>query len=146
MNFIAPLGSVYQAGTLSGNPLAVTAGLTTLKLLKRLNPYAELERRSARLEEGFRQVAKECGIPASTNRVGSMMTVFFTDERVTSWDTAKGANTDLYGRFFRAMLSQGVYLAPSQFECAFVSIMHNEDVIDKTIVAARNAMQFFATH
>lgn len=146
MNHIAPLGSVYQAGTLSGNPLAVTAGLTTLKLLKELNPYSELERQGANLEAGFRVLAKESGIPATINRVGSMMTVFFTDERVTSWDTAKGANTELYGRFFRAMLAEGIYLAPSQFECAFLGIMHTDEVINRTLEAAGKAMQSFATH
>jgi glutamate-1-semialdehyde 2,1-aminomutase len=146
MNHIAPLGSVYQAGTLSGNPLAVAAGLTTLKLLKELNPYAELERQGANLEAGFRVLAKESGIPATINRVGSMMTVFFTDERVTSWDTAKVANTELYGRFFRCMLAEGVYLAPSQFECAFLGIMHTDEVVNRTLEAARMAMQSFATH
>ncbi len=146
MNHIAPLGSVYQAGTLSGNPLAVTAGLTTLRILKELNPYAELERQSAALEAGFRAAAKESGIPATINRVGSMMTVFFTDERVTGWDTAKNSNTELYGRFFRAMLAEGIYLAPSQFECAFLGIMHTQEVINRTIEATRKAMQSFATH
>jgi glutamate-1-semialdehyde 2,1-aminomutase len=140
MNRIAPLGNVYQAGTLSGNPLAVTAGIRTLQLLQELNPYAELERRSVQLEQGLQAAAKAAGIAATTNRVGSMLTAFFTDEAVTDWNTAKKANTEMYGRFFRAMLTEGVYLAPSQFECAFVSIMHSEEVIEKTVEAARNSM------
>jgi glutamate-1-semialdehyde 2,1-aminomutase len=145
MNCIAPLGPVYQAGTLSGNPLAVIAGLTTLRLLKDLNPYAELERKSARLEQGLHEAAKEAGVAATTNRVGSMLTAFFTDEPVLNWDTAKGCDTDKYGRFFRAMLAEGVYLAPSQFECAFVGIMHSDDLIQKTIDAAKRAMKSLAS-
>jgi glutamate-1-semialdehyde 2,1-aminomutase len=139
MNCIAPLGPVYQAGTLSGNPLAVTAGLTTLKLLKQLNPYEQLERASAKLEQGLREAALEAGIPATTNRVGSMMTGFFTDETVVDWNTAKTSNTEKYAQFFRSMLQEGIYLAPSQYECAFVGIMHTDELIEKTIAAARKA-------
>jgi glutamate-1-semialdehyde 2,1-aminomutase len=144
MNRIAPLGNVYQAGTLSGNPLAVSAGIATLKLLQELNPYAELERRSAQLEQGLRDAAKEAGIAATTNRVGSMLTGFFADETVVDWNTAKKANTEMYGRFFRAMLTEGVYLAPSQFECAFVSIMHSQELIEKTVEAAHKSMRALA--
>ena len=141
MNCVAPLGPVYQAGTLSGNPLAVTTGLTTLKLLRELNPYNDLERTSRQLEEGLAEVAKATGIAATMNRVGSMLTAFFTAETVVNWDTAKTSNTDLYGRFFRAMLAEGIYLAPSQFECAFVSVMHSDALVEKTLEAARRAMQ-----
>ena len=123
MEAIAPLGSVYQAGTLSGNSLAVSAGLAMLKLLKEMNPYEELERRSARLAAGLGEVANEAGVASTINRVGSMMTAFFTDEPVTDWPGAKKSNTDQYAQFFRAMLEEGVYLAPSQFECAFVSLL-----------------------
>ena len=144
MERIAPLGPVYQAGTLSGNPLAVTAGLTVLKLLRDINPYQELERRSARLEQGLREAASEAGIPSTINRVGSMMTAFFTDAGVTDWPGAKGSNTDHYARFFRAMLEEGIYLAPSQFECAFVSLSHTDEVIDRTVEAARIAMRSVA--
>lgn len=144
MNCVAPLGAVYQAGTLSGNPLAVTAGLKTLKLLKELNPYAQLERTGAQLEQGFQEAAHEAGIAATTNRVGSMMTAFFTSEQVRDWNTAKSANTEQYGRFFRAMLQEGIYLAPSQFECAFISIAHSEALIDRTIAAAKKAMREIA--
>jgi glutamate-1-semialdehyde 2,1-aminomutase len=141
MDRIAPLGPVYQAGTLSGNPLAVTAGLAMLKLLRDLNPYEELERRSAKLEQGLRDAASEAGIASTVNRVGSMLTAFFTEGPVTGWPSAKKSDVDRYGRFFRAMLEGGVYLAPSQFECAFVSLAHSDDLIDKTIDAANRAMR-----
>ncbi|HJQ25794.1 MAG TPA: glutamate-1-semialdehyde 2,1-aminomutase [Blastocatellia bacterium] len=140
MDVVAPLGPVYQAGTLSGNPLAVSAGLAMLRLIRETNPYAELERRSAALERGLREAAGEAGIPATINRVGSMMTAFFSEGPVTSWDTAKQADTTRYGNFFRAMLEAGVYLAPSQFECAFVSDAHSDADIERTVEAARRAM------
>ena len=140
MDRIAPLGPVYQAGTLSGNPLAVTAGLAILKLLRDSNPYEELERRSARLERGLCKAASEAGIETAVNRVGSMLTAFFTEGPVTDWPSARRSDTNRYGRFFRAMLEEGVYLAPSQFECAFVSLAHADELIDKTAEAARSAM------
>lgn len=145
MERIAPLGPVYQAGTLSGNPLAVTAGLATLRLLREINPYEELERRGARLERGLREAAGEAGIPSTINRVGSMMTAFFNDGEVADWPGAKRSDTDLYGRFFRAMLEERIYLAPSQFECAFVSYAHTDEVIDRTVEAARVAMRSVAS-
>jgi len=141
MDCLAPLGPVYQAGTLSGNPLAVSAGLAMLRLLREARPYEELGRRSARLEQGLRNAASEAGIPAVVNRVGSMMTSFFTKDPVSEWSTAKLADTESYGRFFRSMLASGVYLAPSQFECAFVSFAHSEEHIEKTIEAANLAMR-----
>jgi glutamate-1-semialdehyde 2,1-aminomutase len=140
MKMIAPLGPVYQAGTLSGNPLAVAAGLALLRMLKERSPYDELERRGARLEQGLRDAAAEAGITATINRVGSMMTAFFTEGPVTNWDSARRSDTELYGRFFRRMLEQGIYLAPSQFECAFISESHIDEVLDRTIEAARTAM------
>ena len=144
MEQVAPLGPVYQAGTLSGNPLAVRAGLTALKLLKEINPYDELERRGAKLERGLRDAAEEAGIQTTINRVGSMLTTFFTAEEVTDWPSAKKADTELYARFFRAMLEEGIYLAPSQFECAFLSHAHIDEVIDNTISAARTALSSLA--
>lgn len=139
MKKVAPLGSVYQAGTLSGNPLAVTAGLEMLKLLKQINPYAELERLSAKLELGLREAAG--GIPTTINRVGSMMTAFFTEGPVTDWPGAAKSDTERYARFFRAMLEGGIYLAPSQFECAFVSVAHSDEDIERTIASARSAFK-----
>jgi glutamate-1-semialdehyde 2,1-aminomutase len=141
MKMVAPLGSVYQAGTLSGNPLAVTAGLEMLKLLKEINPYAELERLSAKLELGFREAAARAGVASTINRVGSMVTAFFTEGPVTDWPSAAKSNTEQYARFFRAMLEEGIYLAPSQFECAFVSYVHSDQDIEKTVEAARSAIR-----
>jgi glutamate-1-semialdehyde 2,1-aminomutase len=141
MDQIAPLGPVYQAGTLSGNPLAVTAGLTILKLLKATNPYDKLERLGAKLEQGLRDAAAEAGITATVNRVGSMLTAFFTEGPVRDWASAKKSDAGQYARFFRAMLQAGTYLPPSQFECAFVSLAHNDELIESTIEAARSALR-----
>jgi glutamate-1-semialdehyde 2,1-aminomutase len=140
MDKLAPLGPVYQAGTLSGNPLAVTAGLAILKLLRESNPYEQLERLGSKLEQGLRAAASEAGIPATVNRVGSMLTAFFTEGPVTDWPSAKKSDTNQYARYFRAMLEEGIYLAPSQFECAFVSLAHTDELIEKTIDAARRAI------
>jgi glutamate-1-semialdehyde 2,1-aminomutase len=141
MRNIAPVGSIYQAGTLSGNPLAMTAGLLTLRRLRNKKIYEQLEQRSAKLCAGLSQAATEAGVKTITNRVGSMWTSFFVDKPVTNWATANKSDRELYGRFFHAMLAGGVYLAPSQFEAAFVSIAHTEEVIDKTVEAVRNAFE-----
>jgi glutamate-1-semialdehyde 2,1-aminomutase len=141
MRNIAPAGSIYQAGTLSGNPLAMTAGLVTLRRLKDETIYRKLEERSARLCAGLSQAAATAGIKTITNRVGSMWTSFFTDEPVTNWTTANQSSRELYGRFFHAMLDEEVYLAPSQFEAGFVSIAHTDLIIEQTIAAARKAFQ-----
>jgi glutamate-1-semialdehyde 2,1-aminomutase len=141
MEKLAPLGPVYQAGTLSGNPLAVTAGLAILKLLRESNPYEQLERLGLKLEQSLKSVASEEGIKTTVNRVGSMLTAFFTEGPVTDWPSAKNSDTDQYARYFRAMLDEGIYLAPSQFECAFVSLAHTDELIEKTIDAARLAMR-----
>jgi glutamate-1-semialdehyde 2,1-aminomutase len=141
MRHIAPAGAVYQAGTLSGNPLAMTAGLATLRRLRDKSVYEKLERAAARLSEGMTDAAREAGIPTTTNRVGSMWTTFFTDQPVTDWTSASRADRDLYARFFHAMLREGVYLAPSQFEAAFLSIRHTDELIDRTIEAARAALK-----
>ncbi|MEP7340839.1 MAG: glutamate-1-semialdehyde 2,1-aminomutase [Acidobacteriota bacterium] len=139
MDVVAPVGPVYQAGTLSGNPLAVTAGLTTLRLLKSLNPYPQLERATAKLVKGLTEAANESGITTTSNRIGSMFTSFFTDQPVTDWTTASRSNREVFGRFFHAMLGEGVYLAPSQFEAGFVSVEHTDEIIELTIEAARKA-------
>ncbi len=141
MRNIAPTGPIYQAGTLSGNPLAMKAGLLTLRRLKDESVYRNLEQRSARLCEGLSKAAADAGIRTIINRVGSMWTSFFTDEPVTDWATANKSNRELYGKFFHAMLDEEVYLAPSQFEAAFVSIAHTEQIIDQTIDAARRAFR-----
>jgi glutamate-1-semialdehyde 2,1-aminomutase len=141
MRNIAPTGPIYQAGTLSGNPLAMKAGLLTLRRLKDETIYRKLEQRSARLCEGLSNAAAAAGIETITNRVGSMWTSFFTNEPVTNWTTANKSNRELYGKFFHAMLAEEVYLAPSQFEAGFVSITHTEAIIEQTIDAARKAFQ-----
>ncbi|HKX30574.1 MAG TPA: glutamate-1-semialdehyde 2,1-aminomutase, partial [Blastocatellia bacterium] len=141
MDVVAPVGPVYQAGTLSGNPLAVTAGLTTLRLLKTIDPYPQLERATARLVAGLSEAAREAGIATVSNRVGSMFTGFFTSEPVTDWTTANRSDREAFGRFFHAMLDAGVYLAPSQFEAGFVSIAHDDAIIDRTIDAARKSLE-----
>ena len=141
MRNIAPVGSIYQAGTLSGNPLAMTAGLVTLRRLRDPKIYEQLEQRSAKLCEGLSQAAAEAGVETITSRVGSMWTSFFTAEPVTNWATANKSNRELYGKFFHAMLAEGVYLAPSQFEAGFVSITHTDAIIDQTIGAAKKAFR-----
>jgi glutamate-1-semialdehyde 2,1-aminomutase len=140
MNHIAPAGAIYQAGTLSGNPLSMTAGLVTLRRLRDKSVYERLEASSRKLCEGLARVAQETGIKTITNRVGSMWTSFFTDEPITDWQTANRSNRERYAAFFHAMLDEGVYLAPSQFEAAFVSLAHTDDVIEQTIAAAKKAL------
>ena len=141
MDLIAPAGPVYQAGTLSGNPLAVTAGLATLKLLRATHVYKKLEERSAAVAEGIGKEANRAGIPLIQHRVGSMMTSFFTSEPVVDWNSAKRSDTKRYGQFFHRMLEQGVYLAPSQFEAMFLSTAHSSADIERTIKAARTAFK-----
>jgi glutamate-1-semialdehyde 2,1-aminomutase len=140
MNHIAPAGQIYQAGTLSGNPLSMTAGLVTLRRLRDKSVYDRLETSSRKLCEGLAAVARETGIKTITNRVGSMWTSFFTDEPVIDWQTANRSNRERYASFFHAMLNEGVYLAPSQFEAAFVSLAHTDDVIEQTLDAAKKAL------
>jgi len=139
MNNVAPAGPVYQAGTLSGNPLSMTAGLVTLRRLRDETVYERLEKSSQRLCDGLADAAREAGVTTVTNRVGSMWTSFFTGEPVTDWTTANKCSRETYGRFFHAMLEAGVYLAPSQFEAAFVSLAHTDEIIEQTIEAARQA-------
>lgn len=141
MDLIAPVGPVYQAGTLSGNPLAVTAGLATLKQLRTKGIYKKLEERSAALAKGIGEAAKKAGVPITQTRVGSMLTTFFTPSPVVDWNSAKQSDTKRYGQFFHHMLEQGVYLAPSQFEAAFLSTAHTTQDIEKTIRAAHTAFK-----
>jgi len=141
MERVAPSGPVYQAGTLSGNPLAMTAGLATLRRLRDRALYERLESAAQRLCEGVAEAAREAGVTTVTNRVGSMFTTFFTDQPVTDWDSASRADRGRYGRFFHAMLERGVYLAPSQFEAAFLGAAHTDELIDRTIEAAREAFR-----
>ncbi|HTP07696.1 MAG TPA: aminotransferase class III-fold pyridoxal phosphate-dependent enzyme, partial [Anaerolineae bacterium] len=139
MQLVAPVGPMYQAGTLSGNPLAMTAGMVTLQELQKPSAWHQLETRSAQLEDGLRSAAEEAGVATMFNRVGTMFTMFFTDQPVTNWTTVKMCDTQKFGKFFRAMLEQGVYLAPSQFEAGFMSLAHGATEINATIEAARMA-------
>jgi glutamate-1-semialdehyde 2,1-aminomutase len=141
MEKIAPLGPIYQAGTLSGNPLAMTAGIETLKLLSKAGVYKTLEKLSAELEAGLKDAAKEAGISTTFNRVGSMFTAFFTNQKVKDFAGAKTSDTAKFGSFFRSMLANGVNLAPSQFEAAFLSLAHTRADISRTIEAARKSLK-----
>ena len=140
MSRVAPLGQVYQAGTLSGNPLAVAAGLATLRALERGGVYERLERLGAHLEAGIVEAARATGVAVTVNRVGSMLTAFFTEGPVVDYASAKRADTARYARFFHAMLDRGVFLAPSQFEAAFVSLAHSEQDLDAAARACRDAL------
>lgn len=141
MRNIAPAGPIYQAGTLSGNPLAMAAGIVTLRRLRDGGFYEKLERSSARLCAGLSAAAKTAGIKTTSNRVGSMWTTFFAAEPVRDWTTANNCDREQYAKFFHAMLNEGVYLAPSQFEAAFVSAAHTAKVIDETVEAADRAFK-----
>ncbi|NRD45922.1 glutamate-1-semialdehyde 2,1-aminomutase [Corallococcus exiguus] len=141
MSKVAPEGPVYQSGTLSGNPVAVAAGLACVKALAAPGTYQRLEQLGLLLEEGFRAEAKAAGVPVTVNRVGSMITVFFTSEPVFDYASAKKADTAKFGRFFHAMLQEGVYLPPSQFEAAFVSLAIGEPEVAHVLAAARKAFR-----
>jgi len=139
MEMIAPVGPVYQAGTLSGNPIAVTAGIETLTILKESGVYDKLENKTSLLEKGCNKAAGTYGIDIQLHRIGSMFTIFFTKKVVTDYETAAEANTELYARFFHHMLSQGIYLPPSQFETSFVSLAHTDEDIQTTVDAVGTA-------
>lgn len=143
MDFVAPIGPVYQAGTLSGNPLAMAAGIAQLKILhdKKAEIYPRLETLSAKLVEGVAAAAKDSKIPLNFNRVGSMFTWFFNPEPITDLDSASKSDTAAFGKFFRGMLDSGIYLPPSQFEAAFLSTAHSEEDISKTIDSAKEALR-----
>jgi glutamate-1-semialdehyde 2,1-aminomutase len=133
IQLIAPVGPVYQAGTLAGNPVAMTAGIATLTILKQSDTYPKLEKLAHQLADGIKQAAESAGVPIFQTRVGSMLGMFFTSETVVDWPTAKPSDTQRYAKFFHEMLSRGSYFAPSQFEAAFVSQAHRRDDIANTI-------------
>ncbi|HHT9131887.1 MAG TPA: glutamate-1-semialdehyde 2,1-aminomutase [Candidatus Tripitaka californicus] len=141
MDKIAPLGAVYQAGTLSGNPVAMAAGVATLEALKDASLYEKLEESSRNLAEGLERAARDSGVKTFHTRVGSMLCTFFTENKVTDWDSAKTSDTQRYAAYFRGMLERGVYLAPSQFEAAFVSVAHGGEDIEATVKAGSEVMK-----
>lgn len=139
MQMVAPAGPMYQAGTLSGNPLTMAAGIATLDELRQPGVWAALDRRAEQLGQGICAAAEAAGVPVTVQRVGTMFTTFFSDQPVTNWDSAKQASTQRFSDFFRAMLDEGVYLAPSQFEAGFLSTAHQDMEIEQTVEAARKA-------
>jgi len=140
MEMIAPLGPVYQAGTLSGNPLAMAAGIETLRILGQPGIYDQLEGRASALESGLTRLAAQSGVAVFASRVGSILTLFFANREVTDYESALSSDTKLHARFFHRMLERGIYLAPSQFEAAFVSLAHTEADIEATLRAAEEAL------
>lgn len=143
MEYIAPAGPVYQAGTLSGNPLAVTAGIATLKILKQPGVYNKLEEQSSLLANGLLESASRTGVELCVNRVGSMLSAFFTGNKVTDYTTACSSNTEYFSLYFKSMLENGIYIAPSQFEAAFVSTAHSENDIARTLESAEKSLKTF---
>ena len=141
MDAVSPVGNVYQAGTLSGNPCAMAAGIAMMKALRDEAPYSRLESLGARLEAGLRAAAGDAGVPMQVNRVGSMLTAFFTDNPVLDFETATSSDTGQFSQWFHGMLNRGVYLPCSQFEALFISAVHTDELIDQTIAAAAETLR-----
>ena len=141
MEHVAPAGSMYQAGTLSGNPVATAAGIATLRVLQRPGVWDAIAAQAGRLVQGLRQVATDAGVPVQAAHVGTMAGMFFTDRPVRSYEDARGSDTARFGRFFQEMLDRGVYLAPSQFEALFLSSAHSDEDVDRTVAAAAEAFR-----
>lgn len=144
MDHLAPFGEVYQAGTLSGNPLAMTAGYTTLCELQKRDPYAQLEEKGKQLKQGLEEAAQKHGVSVTINHLGSLLTVFFTDQPVHSYADAQTSSTEAYRIFFESLLAQGIHLPPSQFECWFISTAHQDSDIEATLKAANQAFKAVA--
>jgi glutamate-1-semialdehyde 2,1-aminomutase len=140
MELVAPVGPVYQAGTLSGNPVAMAAGLTQLKLLENRDIYEKLEVSGRTLAEGLRGAIKEAGVSAQVNQVGSLLTLFFTPDPVTSYAQAQATDRTAFGAWYRGLLAQGVYAAPSQFEAMFLSAAHTHGDLEQIIAGARQVL------
>jgi glutamate-1-semialdehyde 2,1-aminomutase len=141
MQHIAPAGPVYQAGTLSGNPLATAAGLKVLELLQAHDTYERLEQTSAQLYNGLAKLLAARGLPHYGQRMGAMFTFFFTEGPVTDWDSAAKSDTHLFARFYQAIIKRGIYLAPSQFEATMVSLAHDAEAVKQTLAAAEEALK-----
>jgi len=144
MEKLSPSGGIYQAGTLSGNPLAMSAGIATLSLLKQPGFYENLEEKSRQVAEGISTAARQAGYPLYSTRVGSMFCAFFSANEVHDWTSAARCDTAAFAKYFRAMLQEGIYLAPSQFETAFVSAAHSAADIEATISAAHKCFKMIA--
>jgi glutamate-1-semialdehyde 2,1-aminomutase len=144
MELVAPAGPMYQAGTLSGNPLAMTAGIETLRALREPGVWEKLEAAGAQLVAGLEEAAEAAGVPVVAGRAGTMFAFYFSDEPVHNWETAKRADTVRFARYFQGMLAEGVYMAPSQFEAGFLSTAHDETIVEETLVAARRAFRAIA--
>jgi glutamate-1-semialdehyde 2,1-aminomutase len=141
MSMVAPEGPVYQAGTLSGNPIAMTAGIETLKIIARKGAYEKLEETMRHLEEGLKDAARKAGVKTKFYRAGTMFCTYFTDTEVVDYTTAKTSDTGKFARFFNGLLQRGINIAPSQFEAGFISLAHTKRDIDTTIKAAYEAMR-----
>ena len=141
MDYISPVGSIYQAGTLSGNPLAMAAGNVVLDLLSEPRVYELLEEKSKKLCDGFEKNTQELGISAQFTRVGSMFSMFFTDQKITNFESVKTCDTNFFKSYFNALLEEGIYIAPSQFEAGFMSAIHSDKEIDQTIDANLKALK-----
>lgn len=141
MSMVSPEGPVYQAGTLSGNPLAVTAGIETLKILSKANTYAKLEEKASALEEGLVDATKRAGVKTKFYRAGTIFCMYFTDKEVFDYTTAKLSDTNKFSKFFQSMLKKGIYIAPSQFEANFISLAHEDADIEKTVKAAYESLR-----
>jgi glutamate-1-semialdehyde 2,1-aminomutase len=141
MQTVAPAGPMYQAGTLSGNPLAMTAGLETLKAIREPGVFEKMVSGVEKLAKGVRSAAEEAGIPIYQTQVGTMFCLYFSEQPVSNWDTAAKSNTNRYASYFHALLEEGVYFAPSQFEAAFFSTVHTDEIVEKTIQAVQLAFE-----
>jgi glutamate-1-semialdehyde 2,1-aminomutase len=144
MELVAPSGAVYQAGTLSGNPLAMSAGIATLKVLQKEGIWEQMDASANRIVSGIEKVAMQARINVEITRVGTLFSVFFTDQHVTDWNSASSCDTNLFSKYFLAMLENGVYLPPSQFEANFVSLAHSNEIIEKTLRAAERSFSRIA--
>jgi glutamate-1-semialdehyde 2,1-aminomutase len=140
MEQVAPAGSVYQAGTLSGNPVAMAAGIATLSEVAKPNFYSDLESKAAKLAFGLQEAAEKAGIPVSVDRAGSMLGMFFSEGPVSNFSEAKGCDLDRFAAYYRGMLDNGIYLAPSQFEVLFISAVHDDQALDQTLTAAEKVL------
>jgi glutamate-1-semialdehyde 2,1-aminomutase len=144
MRLVAPVGPMYQAGTLSGNPLAMAAGIATLSELLKPGQYVELERKARLLSDGLIQAIQQSGVPAQVARIGSMFTIFFASQPVRNYADAKASDTQRFAHFFWSMLSQGIYLPPSQFEACFVSLAFDDAMLEETVKCAQHALKEIA--